>query len=1151
MKKKYFILLFVFGFSISLNSQPYNYKWVGSAVGNYSETSNWYDAVQSHYGIPAVNDNLIFDAGTTITVQNIPNSLSLGILDIKNFTIVEFQSSLNITIIYNEVNIEEGSSYNVTQTNFAVNLKCVKALISGTVILDGNNHSIEPVSSLSKLEFLPNSSFISGETLGAFPFGNTGGTVLFYNNSSYYHFGGGSPFSGTNVVTFDTESYYYIKGGDGSNEIFSGRTYGHIIIDTPNPISVISAASTEFSVFLFTTLTTLNGDLIFNGNTNDLVHIANGIEIGNGNVEFHCRGFSFINSSFVNTTNISSKLTFVLEGSDYNSEIISAGNILDINSDIEIQSSFTTTSIDSRGTINANESTIKLVNAKFALYSILITSHIDGFDGTFDGTVEYVNNTIFEYDGISGQSAGFTNYYTVPIGTMIIKNAVTLDKDIVVNDLVLADGTLFIENQKLTIANFIDYQHGTLAGNISSSVLEITSNRPGDFILNTDMFLNKLIISSGMNTFVKLKDNNILHIDTFSQIQGNFSLDTAVLEVNESFNLTGGSFSGSPYAELVFMPTVSYSDTLPANLVLGVLKISAMYPFVQGGNLTVNHLLKLTDGELIFSGNNLTIKGDIICVGGVLGCKGISSLIISGSGSVQSNLVFNQNDADDRNILNSFTLDRPDVIFLDSDLTIIDNINLAAGKLKLNNTVLNLSSVVNVTVISSSDPSYVITEGTGFISCSVPVGTNFKFPVGTLRSYAPVTINSSIANTFSVSVNDTVFSNGNFGEELLYNDLIKHTWKIEASDVSNSITSLSLEWEPVSQGSSFILTNSQLADYNSLNNEWDFFPVSAAAAGTLIVSNIDKYGYFIISSHQNELPASADNQVSTDLLTDYVFKESDFPITDSNDDALVKLKIENLVSDGKLYLDKDGNGTLTTDEVIFVSTEVFITDIRDSKLKYHPSGEGLFNFDFKISDGFNYSQSNYTMEILVSNNLADLVNDAIFYIPERSPNGTLVGQIQPITFGDALTYEVLSHENADAFKINQNGEVKVLNTDLLIKAIKPEFIYTIKACNSDSKCDEFILKIILKDALPVNLVATNYISPNDDGVNDTWIVSGIESGTYSVAIFDARGNRVFQSDNYLNEWNGTMNGTNLNSGVYYYIIRSSNIEKKGTITLVR
>ena len=82
--------------------------------------------------------------------------------------------------------------------------------------------------------------------------------------------------------------------------------------------------------------------------------------------------------------------------------------------------------------------------------------------------------------------------------------------------------------------------------------------------------------------------------------------------------------------------------------------------------------------------------------------------------------------------------------------------------------------------------------------------------------------------------------------------------------------------------------------------------------------------------------------------------------------------------------------------------------------------------------------------------------------------------------------------------------------------------------------------------------ATNLITPNGDGINDTWVIRNSEPNT-AVRIIDGNGRQVYSTSNYTNDWNGTFKGAALPQGTYYYFIENNN-EKgaiRGYISIVR
>lgn len=77
----------------------------------------------------------------------------------------------------------------------------------------------------------------------------------------------------------------------------------------------------------------------------------------------------------------------------------------------------------------------------------------------------------------------------------------------------------------------------------------------------------------------------------------------------------------------------------------------------------------------------------------------------------------------------------------------------------------------------------------------------------------------------------------------------------------------------------------------------------------------------------------------------------------------------------------------------------------------------------------------------------------------------------------------------------------------------------------------------------------NVFTPNDDGVNDTFSIKGIEFVPWQLEVVNRWGKPVYVSEHYKNDWTGK----DLPSGLYYYSLSSSTINKryKGWVELLR
>ena len=119
--------------------------------------------------------------------------------------------------------------------------------------------------------------------------------------------------------------------------------------------------------------------------------------------------------------------------------------------------------------------------------------------------------------------------------------------------------------------------------------------------------------------------------------------------------------------------------------------------------------------------------------------------------------------------------------------------------------------------------------------------------------------------------------------------------------------------------------------------------------------------------------------------------------------------------------------------------------------------------------------------------------------------------------------------------------------------------YDVKLVASDgSNTDSITRTVIIIDCSMV-LFIPNAFTPNGDNVNDEFMARGENISDFLLIIYDRWGEKVFESTNFDEGWDGTFKGKPLSSAVFAYYLKATfldlsgerEIEQTGNITLLR
>jgi gliding motility-associated-like protein len=189
-----------------------------------------------------------------------------------------------------------------------------------------------------------------------------------------------------------------------------------------------------------------------------------------------------------------------------------------------------------------------------------------------------------------------------------------------------------------------------------------------------------------------------------------------------------------------------------------------------------------------------------------------------------------------------------------------------------------------------------------------------------------------------------------------------------------------------------------------------------------------------------------------------------------------------------------------------------------------------------------YSQGNYSVTLIASSGQCiDSISKTnyITVLPQPIANFTSSpGTTLPI----ALSLATFSFSNQSQFATTYlwnfgDGNNTTLSQPSHQYLAAGSFPVTLYASNAIGCIDSFTVQYyhVIPDT---TIRIPNAFSPNNDGVNDTWIIPGMGGyPTAKVMIFNRYGQLINTSEGKYKPWDGTYNGKPLQTATYYYVIQ--------------
>lgn len=204
-----------------------------------------------------------------------------------------------------------------------------------------------------------------------------------------------------------------------------------------------------------------------------------------------------------------------------------------------------------------------------------------------------------------------------------------------------------------------------------------------------------------------------------------------------------------------------------------------------------------------------------------------------------------------------------------------------------------------------------------------------------------------------------------------------------------------------------------------------------------------------------------------------------------------------------------------------------------------------------------YPKQTTTFSIRYSNSCGhlDTAQFTVHVIP--FPNSDFTISPSSITLGDEWIF--CQPQDRDELDYAWYDKGNLVSTDIEFDWKNPglgKHCLTLQVTNEQGCAGTTTQCITVQDTIQSDLFIPNAFSPNQDGLNDVFIVKGRNIQLVEFVIYNRYGQRVFTTPTMDVGWDGRHQGTCCEMGVYYYLItyvdaKNKQVMDKGDISLIR
>lgn len=460
-------------------------------------------------------------------------------------------------------------------------------------------------------------------------------------------------------------------------------------------------------------------------------------------------------------------------------------------------------------------------------------------------------------------------------------------------------------------------------------------------------------------------------------------------------------------------------------------------------------------------------------------------------------------------------------------------------------------------------------------------------------------IDASDTHSFSLVSGEGSTNNGSFSivNDVLFINVVtdyevKQSYSVRVGATDNQGCTveeiLTVSVQPLNDPpTDIILSNDRIAENNTVfqqvgvltstdSDEGDTFTYSlVAGTGDTDNSRFAVQGTKLVANEVLDYENSSSYTIrvrTTDSNGGEFEKEFIIYIDDSNETP-TNIQLSSLtITENGLINDVVATLTTTDSDTNDAHSYSFVSSSTNDNSYFTISGDELlsnqsFNYELKKkyfiaiqtddNKGGVYSKQ-FTILIKDTNDTPTAISLSNSIVDEEQPAGEFVGTFSSTDedIDDTFTYDLVSGTGSDdnaSFAIIANT---LETTESFNSNVKNSYSILVRVTDSGGLSITQSFEIDVINVIENSFPSTDYMSPNGDGINDTWSIDNVQKfQDFALSIFNSHGTIVYTiAGNYDNSWGGMYNGQELPTGTYYYVMTDNNDSSKifkGTISLIR